>query len=302
MWRKRLSLILFLLGLSLILSLPVHGLWTSLVNSNRLEAYEQHALNYQISPELFDLIDKQLTESNLENPEDPFAQKSEKANQGLILPDEAVGLIRMPSINETIPLYMGASDINLANGSAHISGTDLPLAGMGTHTVIAGHRGYYGQPYFLYINYLAPGDLIYLSYLGKEAVYIVTGNELISPTDGITLSERSPDIEWLTLLTCHPFPTNRQRLLVHSRRLSAEEVAKIQSEKLDTTSRKDLLSGNEDQDNPTDEQPKQEISPKGFTKKIAKIGQYSDWLWVSVLILGGSSLIITFWRLLGTWL
>lgn len=304
MLRKRCSLILFLLGLALLLSIPIHGLWSGLTNSNTITEYEKKALEYQKSPELVEPIEKKLMEENAQNIEDPFSHSETGSKE---LPEDAVGFVKMPKINEIIPLYMGASDRNLANGCAHITGTDLPLSGKGSHTVIAGHRWYYGPTYFLYIDYLMPGDLIYVSYFGKEMVYAVTGNELIDPENGEKLTEKKPNEEWLTLLTCHPFPTALQRLLVHAKGLTDEEISKIPLDERTSESQQIEIHKNQDTSLDHDktvasESFEQEVKPNRISKIIGGIGQYSFWVYIGLIVVGGGIFSFKLWCLLATWL
>ncbi|MCD7818779.1 MAG: sortase [Lachnospiraceae bacterium] len=62
--------------------------------------------------------------------------------------DTAIGYIAIPSMEVTLPLYIGASTENLAKGAAALSETSMSIGGEDTNCVIAGHRGYSGMPYF----------------------------------------------------------------------------------------------------------------------------------------------------------
>lgn len=62
--------------------------------------------------------------------------------------DGIYGYVSAPSIGLNIPLYLGASESNMAWGGAHLYHTSLPLGGESTNTVIAGHTGYFGRTVF----------------------------------------------------------------------------------------------------------------------------------------------------------
>ena len=64
------------------------------------------------------------------------------------LPSEIFGVITIPKMELEMPLYLGASEENMANGAAVLSQTSIPIGGIGTNAVIAGHRGYGGYKYF----------------------------------------------------------------------------------------------------------------------------------------------------------
>lgn len=237
--RLFISRLFYLLGLSIILWIPFHGVWqhlqqVSVMNqwNNQLQTWlqEEQEQEEEESNEGVDGVhslqelETILQEQNQQQGNiDPFSTK--KSLEGY--PD-AVGMLDIPKIGEQLPLYIGASDENLARGAAQITGTSLPFGGMNSHSVIAGHRGWYGSNFFINIDHLAPGDLIYLSYLDQEGFYVTTDSELIEPWQTTKLTEKTPDKEELTLLTCHPLFSTQQRLLVHSRRLTEAEVSKLE--------------------------------------------------------------------------
>ena len=75
------------------------------------------------------------------------------------LPDEIFGVLSIPAIDLEMPIYLGATEQHMADGAAHLSQTSLPIGGMDTNCVIAGHRGYSGASYFRYLDKLHAYDL-----------------------------------------------------------------------------------------------------------------------------------------------
>lgn len=138
--------------------------------------------------------------------------------------DGIFGYISIPKINETMPLYLGASWGNLALGAAQVDGTSLPVGGMGTRSVIAGHRGYYNRFMFMYVDRLEPGDEINLYIGDRKLTYHVENLEEIYPSENDKLAP-VPDKDMVTLLTCTPYPTNRMRLLVNAVRFEDTSYA-----------------------------------------------------------------------------
>lgn len=130
----------------------------------------------------------------------------------------AVGYVYIPKINSLEMLYLGASQQNLYKGVAQMSQTSLPLSGIGHQTVIAGHRGGYTSAQFLYVDQLSAGDHIYIDYLGEKAVYTVTRLDVIRNYGQNGTLTDIPNLDMLTLYTCHPYPQNYERLLVRSLR------------------------------------------------------------------------------------
>ena len=130
------------------------------------------------------------------------------------LQDETFGLIYIPKLEVTLPLYLGANDENMANGAAVLGQTSVPIGGMNTNAVIAGHRGWNGYPYFLHLDELQVGDFVYIDNIWALMKYEVVDIQIISPDD-IDAIKIQEGRDLITLLTCHPPNTGgRQRLLV----------------------------------------------------------------------------------------
>lgn len=127
---------------------------------------------------------------------------------------EIFGAISIPKLDLELPLYLGATEQHLADGAAQLSQTSIPIGGMNTNAVIAGHRGWYGASYFRYITDLEVGDEIIITNLWGELIYQVVGTDTIAPNDveEILIQEGR---EMITLLTCHPYASGgKQRYLV----------------------------------------------------------------------------------------
>ena len=136
------------------------------------------------------------------------------------LQDETFGIIYIPKLEVTLPLYLGANDENMANGAAVLGQTSVPIGGVNTNAVIAGHRGWNGYPYFLNLDELQIGDLVYIDNIWTLMKYELVDIQVISPddVDAIKIQEGR---DLVTLLTCHPPNTGgRQRLLVFCERAS----------------------------------------------------------------------------------
>lgn len=135
------------------------------------------------------------------------------------LQDETFGLIYIPKFEVTLPLYLGANDENMANGAAVLGQTSIPIGGMNTNAVIAGHRGWNGYPYFLHLDELQVGDLVYIDNIWALLKYEAVDIQIISPDD-IDAIKIQEGRDLVTLLTCHPPNTGgRQRLLVFCERV-----------------------------------------------------------------------------------
>ncbi len=77
--------------------------------------------------------------------------------------------------------------------------------------MISGHRTTYGAP-FHELEQLKPGDLIEVETALGVHTYQVTGTEIVSPRDLWVTEDQGGAT--LTLTTCHPKFSSRQRLVV----------------------------------------------------------------------------------------
>ena len=138
------------------------------------------------------------------------------------LEEEVFGVISIPALDLEMPLYLGATSAHMAKGAAHLSQTSLPIGGMNTNCVIAGHRGYNGAAYFRYVTELKPGDEVIITNLWETMTYVVTDTQIIKPNevDQILIQEGR---DMITLLTCHPYASGgKQRFLVFCDRVTEE--------------------------------------------------------------------------------
>lgn len=78
-----------------------------------------------------------------------------------------------------MPIFMGATKENMAAGTAVMGQTSLPIGGSDTNCVLAGHRGWNGAAYFLYINQLEPGDTVTVTNLWETLNYQVKETRII---------------------------------------------------------------------------------------------------------------------------
>ena len=135
------------------------------------------------------------------------------------VPDETFGVISIPAMELEMPLFLGASDENMANGAAVLSQTSIPIGGKDTNAVIAGHRGYGGYDYFRYIDKLALGDEVTITNLWETLTYRVTDIQIVSP-DNVSAILIQPGKDMITLLTCHPYASGgKYRYLVFCERV-----------------------------------------------------------------------------------
>lgn len=134
------------------------------------------------------------------------------------LEDGKYGYISIPAMDVKLPLYIGASDENLRKGAAILGQTSIPTGGKNQNSVIAGHRGYHGAPYFREIEKLSPGDKVIIQTPWKKLTYYVESYDIINPydNDAVKIQEGK---DMITLVTCHPYRSHgKYRYIVYCSR------------------------------------------------------------------------------------
>ena len=141
------------------------------------------------------------------------------------LDSEVFGVLSIPRLELRMPIYLGATEENMANGAAVMGQTSLPIGGDNTNCVLAGHRGWNGAAYFLYVDRLIPGDTVTVTNLWETLNYKVSDIKVIDPND-VEAIHIQANRELLTLLTCHPPASGgKQRYLVFCERIDNMEVS-----------------------------------------------------------------------------
>ena len=152
--------------------------------------------------------EKQRNLTNLEACEVPAADLTAYG-----IEDEIIGVLEMPTMELTMPVYLGASDGHLAAGATVLGNTSAPIGGVNTNCVIAGHRGWYGADYFRHIDRLQAGDMVTVTNLWETLTYTVVDIQIIQP-DQVNRIKIQPGRDLLTLITCHPYASGGRQLLV----------------------------------------------------------------------------------------
>ena len=131
--------------------------------------------------------------------------------------NDVFAAITIPKMNLEMPIYLGASKENMARGITVLANTSLPIGGKNTNSVLAGHRGYRGIPFFRDIENLQIGDEVIINNYWQELKYIVSDIQIILPSESEeVLIQDGKDM--ISLITCHPYRQNYQRYVVYCTR------------------------------------------------------------------------------------
>lgn len=240
MMKKRSTIVgLFLTGL-IILLYPHIAQW---INSKLQKGQVDEFRSVEMTEEEFDEIMEKAKACNeeiyydSEGFRDPFGDNEEKLQQfqeclglgtglnkkgaktkdNMDEMDNMFAAIEIPKLKLVIPIFLGSSEEILRKGIGQVEGSSLPVGGSSTHTVLAGHRGMGTKAMFRNVDELYPGDVFYIHTFGETLTYEVYDQNIIYPdeTDSLEIEENR---DLATLLTCHPYRHNYQRLLIHAER------------------------------------------------------------------------------------
>ncbi|MBI2169209.1 MAG: class E sortase [Actinobacteria bacterium] len=141
---------------------------------------------------------------------DELREAYEKGNLG---EGDALTQLRIPKTGVDVVVVEGTSASALRAGAGHYPATPLP--GEDGNVAIAGHRTTYGRP-FHNNDQLKKGDEILLSTPFKDYTYIVTRDPFAVDARDWQPIVNTPGTKSLTLTTCHPKGSAKQRLIVRA--------------------------------------------------------------------------------------
>lgn len=172
----------------------------------------------EMSTELSERIDKYNSNVNVDETGlvDPFNSEDIELENSKVIDENGIfGYLEIPKINFKKPIYLGASYNHLAKGVGQLDGTSIPVGGKGRRSVLAGHRGWYGDIMLLKVGQLYSNDVMYVHHHGKTLTYKVVGREYISPSDWDRLKPVEGK-DMLTILSCDPmYPPFTRRILIN---------------------------------------------------------------------------------------
>ena len=154
---------------------------------------------------------------------------SNNPNQGV--PAITTNHLVIKGINVEAPITYD-SDITdaaqaLPNGVVHVKGTAYP--GEIGNTFIIGHSsGYWWQQgaynqVFVLLDKLKPNDQVLINRNGTTYEYRVTSSEVVPPA-AVQVLDQPTDRSALSLMTCTPVGTSKNRLIVHAEYVRSDQV------------------------------------------------------------------------------
>lgn len=125
--------------------------------------------------------------------------------------DRSTDRLIVPGINLEQKIWFGRDPNLVHKGVWHIPKSSTP--DRGSNTVLAGHRWTYrDDAVFYHLDKVSTGDPLVMVYDGKLYTFRVFEKKIVEPTD-VYIEDPSEETR-LTLYTCHPLWSNKQRLVV----------------------------------------------------------------------------------------
>lgn len=225
-----LLLVLALLaGLFLLLYPTVSDYWNSLHQTRTITGYAENVAQLDRTEYEEMWAAAQRYNRTLSKRENVFALTEEQKREYESLLNASgngvMGIVEIPKIGCTLPIYHGTDDAVLQIAVGHLEWSSLPVGGEGTHCVLSGHRGLPSARLFTNLDQLAVGDRFLLRVLDETLTYEVDQILIVEPQEvaalGITEGGDS-----CTLVTCTPYGINTHRLLVRGHRVENDAQAK----------------------------------------------------------------------------
>ena len=140
--------------------------------------------------------------------------------------NEVITILEIPSLGIKTPVFHGTDEATLVIGAGHVDYTALPIGGLNSRCVIAGHSGMRNSEMFDNIRKLKIGDKILFHTLGDIYCYSVCQiDDMIEPEKLEELIQPIEGKDLISLFTCTPYGINSHRLII-----TAERVPFIQND------------------------------------------------------------------------
>lgn len=232
--------ILVLLGVAVLVYPVVATQWNNIRQvhvANEYAKFEQHADPVQLNKALEEARKYNLGR-NTGPILDPWLAQVAKQNNdyqaylGQLNSNAAMGRLIVPTGQINLPIYHGTDHEALQKGVGHLFGSDLPVGGESSHSVLTGHTGLPNATLFDHLKDVKEGDAIYVQVSGEKLKYQVDQIKVVLPNESDELRPVDGK-DYITLVTCTPYGINSHRLLVrgHQVPMDAEDHEVIDNTK-----------------------------------------------------------------------
>ncbi|MBE6779080.1 MAG: class C sortase [Ruminococcaceae bacterium] len=216
--------VIFLCGLSLFLYPTVSNLYNQHLNDQLIGEYKEafssttpEELN-QAKKDAVAFNENRGNEAKLKELGLTYENVLNAANNGVM------GYVEIPKISVALIIYHTIEENVLQKGIGHVPQTHLPVGGINTHCVLAGHTGLPSAKLLTNIDHLKIGDRFYIHVLNEVLEYKIEDISVVEPDEVSRLNVISGK-DCVTLVTCTPYGVNSHRLLVRGVRVDGNDLS-----------------------------------------------------------------------------
>lgn len=137
----------------------------------------------------------------------------------LLTEGEKIGVLTIPKLDRTLPIYEGVEETTLKKGIGHIPLTPIP--GQKSNSVLAGHR----DTFFRGLDRLKIGDTLIVTITSDSFIYKIKKIRIVEKDDQTVIVPKPRST--LTLITCYPFTfigPAPQRYIVEAQRITKPKI------------------------------------------------------------------------------
>ena len=125
--------------------------------------------------------------------------------------------IQIQAISVDAPVVQGDSWEQLKKGvGQHVGSVDPGQAG---NVVLSAHDDVFGE-IFRNLDHLQPGDQVLLFTAQQQYIYIVTGSQIVEPTQVEVMNPTGEAT--VTLISCYPYMVDKKRIVVFAKLVSSQ--------------------------------------------------------------------------------
>lgn len=218
--RKMLSTILIIAGIGLILFPAAGSIYNDYAQKKMISEFEESVVKSygEANTALADLQSEPKTEREVA---EVSVNDINSNNDSEIDIGSIIGIINIPRIEVNLPIKSGTTEDVLLSAIGHMETTAMP--GEIGNSALAGHRSHTFSKFFNRLDEVEINDPIYIKTKDSELEYEVYEKKVVKPTD-MSVLKSSDDESIITLITCHPLYSNKQRLIVHAKLIKSEPL------------------------------------------------------------------------------
>lgn len=131
---------------------------------------------------------------------------------------DVMARIRIPGSHIDLPVFHTTASDVLYRGAGHMYGSDLPVGGPGTTSVISAHTGMVNASMFDNLVFIDTGADVFIEVLDQTLHYKVRSRKVVGPSDYQAVTYEQ-GVDKVVLITCTPYGINTDRLLVEAIRV-----------------------------------------------------------------------------------